>query len=57
MSRPVDSRYINNYALNILALKYDKILELIVNDLASKCIGGEKCKLSFTSGTIIIKIK
>ena len=56
MNRPVGS-YINNYALNILALKYNRVLELIVNDLASKCIGGEKCKLSFGSGTITIKIK
>ncbi len=46
-----------NYALKDLALKYYDTLEPIVNDLASKCTGGEECTLSFSSGTIIIKLR
>ena len=46
-----------NFVLKDLALKYYDDLEAIVNDLASKCTGGEECKLSFSSGTIIIKLK
>ena len=53
MSKPAGSSYV----LKDLALKYYDTLEPIVNDLASKCIGGEECKLSFSSGTITIKIK
>lgn len=37
--------------------KYYTELNDTVNDLAQKYIGGEKCKLSFSSGTITIKIK
>ena len=47
----------NNYVLKDLALKYYDTLEPIVNDLASKCIGGEECRLSFPSGTITIKLR
>ena len=47
----------NSFVLKDLALKYYNDLELIVNDLASKCTGGEECKLSFSSGTVIIKLK
>lgn len=46
-----------NYPLKDLALKYYDVLEPIVNDLATKCTGGEECKLSFSSGTVIIKLK
>jgi hypothetical protein len=46
-----------NFVLKDLALKYYDILEPIVNDLASKCTGGEECRLSFPSGTITIKLK
>ena len=46
-----------NYVLKDLALKYYDTLEPIVNDLASKCTGGEECKLSFDSGTITIRLK
>lgn len=53
MSKPAGSSYV----LKDLALKYYDDLEAIVNDLASKCIGGEECRLSFSSGTITIKIK
>ena len=47
----------NSFVLKDLALKYYDDLESIVNDLASKCTGGEECKLSFGSGTVIIKLK
>lgn len=47
----------NSFVLKDLALKYYDTLEPIVNDLASKCTGGEECKLSFSSGTVIIKLK
>jgi len=47
----------SNYFLKDLALKYYDTLEPIVNDLASKCTGGEECKLSFDSGIVIIKLK
>jgi hypothetical protein len=46
-----------NFVLKDLALKYYDTLEPIVNDLASKCSGGEECKLSFSNGTVIIKLK
>lgn len=46
-----------NYALKDLALKYYDTLEPIINDLASKCTGGEECTLSFSSGTMTIKLK
>ena len=47
----------STYTLKDLALKYYDTLEPIVNDLASKSTGGEECRLSFGSGTIIIKLK
>jgi len=47
----------NNFVLKDLALKYYDTLEPIIKDLASKCTGGEECKLSFDSGTVIIKLK
>lgn len=47
----------NSFVLKDLALKYYDTLEPIVNDLASKCTGGEECALSFSSGTIIIKLR
>ena len=47
----------SSYVLKDLALKYYDDLESIVNDLASKCSGGEECKLSSGSGTITIKLK
>ena len=47
----------SNFVLKDLALKYYDTLEPIVNDLASKCTGGEECRLSFDSGTVIIKLK
>lgn len=53
ISKPAGSSYV----LKDLALKYYDDLEPIVNDLASKCTGGEECKLSFSSGTVIIKLK
>ena len=53
MSKPTGS----NYALKDLALKYYDVLEPIVNDLASKCTGGEECRLSFSNGIIIIKLR
>lgn len=46
MSKPAGSSYV----LKDLALKY-------YDDLASKCTGGEECKLSFSSGIITIKLK
>ena len=46
-----------NFVLKDLALKYYDTLEPIVNDLASKCTGGEECRLSFGSGTVTIKLK
>lgn len=45
-----------NLALKELALKHYAILEQIINDLASECIGGETCEISFSSGTLIIKL-
>lgn len=53
MSKPVGS----NYVLKDLALKYYDTLESIIDGLASKCTGGEECRLSFNNGTITIKIK
>ena len=47
----------SSFVLKDLALKYYDDLEAIVNDLASKCTGGEECKLSFDSGIVIIKLK
>ena len=47
----------NSFVLKDLALKYYDTLEPIVNDLASKCTGGEECRLSFCSGTITIKLR
>lgn len=47
----------NSFVLKDLALKYYDTLEPIIDDLASKCTGGEECKLSFNSGTVIIKLK
>lgn len=47
----------NSFVLKDLALKYYDTLEPIVNDLASKCSGGEECKLSFSNGTVTIKLK
>ena len=46
-----------NFVLKDLALKYYDTLEPIINDLASKCTGGEECKLSFSNGTITIKLR
>jgi hypothetical protein len=53
MNKPIGSSYV----LKDLALKYYDTLEPIVNDLASKCSGGEECKLSFSNGAVIIKLK
>lgn len=53
MSNPISS----SFDLKDLALKYYDTLEPIVNDLASKCTGGEKVRLSFNSGTVIIELK
>ena len=47
----------NSFVLKDLALKYYDTLEPIINDLASKCTGGEECTLSFSSGTMTIKLK
>lgn len=47
----------SSYVLKDLALKYYDTLEPIINDLASKCTGGEECKLSFGSGIVTIKLK
>lgn len=47
----------SSFVLKDLALKYYDTLEPIVNDLASKCTGGEVCRLSFSGGTITIKLK
>ena len=46
-----------SYVLKDFALKYYDTFESIVNDLASKCTGGEECRLSFSNGTITIKLK
>ena len=45
-----------SYSLKDLALKYYDDLESIVNDLASKCTGGEETSLVFPSGKITIKL-
>ena len=47
----------NSFVLKDLALKYYDTLEPIIDDLASKCTGGEECRLAFSNGTITIKIK
>ena len=47
----------NSFVLKDLALKYYDTLEPIIDDLASKCSGGEECRLSFPSGTVTIKLK
>lgn len=47
----------NSFVLKDLALKYYDDLEAIVNDLASKCTGGEECRMAFSSGIVIIKLK
>ena len=47
----------SSYVLKDLALKHYDTLESVVNDLALKCTGGEECKLSFSNGTVIIKLK
>ena len=46
-----------SFVLKDLALKYYDELEAIVNDLASKCTGGEETSLAFPAGKIIIKLK
>ena len=46
-----------NYPLKDLALKYYDVLEPIVNDLATKCTGGEEASLVFPAGKITIKLK
>ena len=46
-----------NYPLKDLALKYYDDLESIVNDLATKCAGGEEASLVFPSGKITIKLR
>ena len=46
-----------NYPLKDLALKYYDVLEPIVNDLATKCTGGEEASLVFSAGKITIKLK
>lgn len=45
-----------SYPLKDLALKYYDNLEPIVNDLASKCTGGEEVSLVFPAGKVIIKL-
>lgn len=45
------------FVLKDLALKYYDELEPIVNNLASKCTGGEEASLVFPAGKIIIKLK
>lgn len=47
----------NSFVLKDLALKYYDTLEPIIDDLASKCTGGEECRLAFSNGTVTIKIK
>ena len=47
----------NSFVLKDLALKYYDTLEPIVNDLASKCTGGDECRLSFSNGIITIKLR
>lgn len=47
----------SNYVLKDLALKYYDVLEPIVNDLATKCTGGEEASLVFSAGKITIKLK
>ncbi len=47
----------NSFVLKDLALKYYDDLEAIVNDLASKCTGGEECRLGFSNGTVTIKLR
>jgi hypothetical protein len=46
-----------SFVLKDLALKYYDTLEPIVNDLASKCTGGEEATLAFPMGKVIIKLK
>ena len=46
-----------SYPLKDLALKYYDDLEAIVNDLATKCAGGEETSLVFPSGKITIKLR
>ena len=55
--RPVREPSNSAYVLKDLALKYYDDLEAIVNDLASKCTGGEDARLSFPNGRIIIQLK
>ena len=47
----------SSYALKDLVFKHYDALEAIVNDLASKCTGGEECKLTFIMGSVTIKLK
>lgn len=46
-----------SFVLKDLALKYYDDLEPVVNDLASKCTGGEETSLVFPAGKIIIKLR
>ena len=45
------------YSLKDLALKYYDDLEAIVNDLSTKCAGGEEASFVFPSGKITIKLR
>lgn len=47
----------NNLVLEEVVNKYYKDLESMVNNLATKCTGGEETKVVFLNGTVTIKLK
>ena len=47
----------NKLVLEEVANRYYKDLESMVNNLATKCTGGEETKIAFPNGTVTIKLK
>lgn len=47
----------NNGLLSEIVNRHYDTLESIVNDLASRCLGGDEVKINFHSGSVTIKLK
>lgn len=47
----------NSLKLSEVVGKHYSTLQGIINDLSSKCLGGEEVTVNFPSGKIIIKLK
>ena len=48
---------LNNYHVKDVVNKYYDVLEEMINDLASVCMGGEQATITFPAGKVTIELK